>query len=1135
MKALLTCTLLLALCFQINSTMAQNTINAINFQTPPNSTKVNTWWHWINGNITRDGITKDLESMKQQGISEATILNVGSWTPMEIVKPPVKFYTEEWFDMYKWALEEANRLGITIGVHNCDGWSTSGGPWITPEQSMKQYVWTKTTIEGGKDIQIQLEKPQALHDFYRDAAVVAFPVNEKLNSYQQAKPKVALDKADAGTVLNDGNPLSELKIKTGEAILVSFSSEFSADKLAIFPRMVFDWADMTKIKSRFTLSASNDGVNYQKIKDIKVVGVNQSLSFSFPETKSKYFKLDCDSSWAEYAISELELLKATEEPAWKPQISGFLEKICSVKAVGESKFGLTADNAVNSIPESSIIDLTKLVSPEGVLNWKAPKGIWRIIRFGYTTTGKKNGPATPEGTGLEVDKMDSEALDFHFNSFAGKLIQASGKYTGNTFKFLLIDSWECFFQNWTAKFPQEFKTRRGYDLTPWIPVLCGEVVENTKLSDAFLHDFSKTISDLIDVKYFSHFKDLCHQNKLEMHAEIVYGNNGDYPALDILRSNKYPDMPMTEFWATPNKNQFPEYQPTDRPTPGFPTYAALACNKQIIGSEAYTGYAHYSESPADLKPFGDAAFCQGINQIILHSYVLQAKDLKPGATLMKFAAHFNRNNPWWEFSKGWMDYQARIQYVLQQGEPIVDVIFYAGDQLPQYFSKSIINDLPYGTQANACNFEMLQQAKVIDGRISFGGKQSFPILTLPNTTTMELATLKQIARLVNNGAVIYGPKPMEMLSVSEIKNNAPEFKKLADDLWGKTPENKYGKGKVISGKPIAEVLKKLGVLPDLTTSSNDPKEIMFIHKRMGDTDVYFIFNQQNKPMNRELVFRVAGKTPEIWNPENGAISKPAVFAIDQNQTRIPLSFKAYESKMIVFRNEKPLQFIQDVSLSGKQIFPQLQFDANSSEIPQATFTKGKFNFLSNQSGEYSFTTNENQIVKKNLFQEKSIEIENYKGKIEFFPISDEVIAPIEIAKLKSLTEFNEPAIKYFAGKAKYTISFASPNSFLSASDSIVLNLGELDATAEVRLNGKLLAYVWMPSTELDVSGLLKTENTLEITVANVCRNRFIGDLIQYGKVKSLFTTSPITEILNKDMPLKPSGLMGPLKLMKYIK
>jgi hypothetical protein len=1133
MKAFLSCILILALLGQINHVFSQNTINSRDFKTPPQTTKVNTWWHWVNGNISKEGITKDLESMKLQGISQATILNVGSWTPMEIVMPPVKFYTEEWFDMYKWALQEANRLGITIGVHNCDGWSTSGGPWITPEQSMKQYVWTKTTIEGGKDITIQLEKPKVLYNFYRDAAVVAFPVDGKPNSYQEAKPQVTLDKADAGTVLNDGNPLSELKIKTGEAITVSFSKEFSADKLVILPRMVFDWADMTKIVSKFTLTSSNDGVNYQKIKDFNIVGVNQSLSFSFPETKSKYFKLDCDSIWAEYAVSELELLKASEEPDWSPKINGFLEKIGSVKGTSESKYDLTATNNLKGIPENSIIDLTSSVSPEGILKWKAPKGNWRVIRFGYTTTGKKNGPATPEGTGLEVDKMDREALDFHFNSFAGKLIQASGKYTGNTFKFLLIDSWECNYQNWTQQFPQEFKTRRGYDIKTWIPVLCGEIVENTQLSDAFLHDFSKTISDLIDEKYFRHFKELCHQNKLEMHAEIIYGNNGDYPALDILRSNKYPDMAMTEFWANPNNNQFPEYQPTDRPTPGFPTYAALACNKQIIGSEAYTGYAHYSESPADLKPFGDAAFCQGINQIILHSYVHQAKDLKPGATLMKFAAHFNRNNPWWEFAQGWMDYQARIQYVLKQGEPLVDVIFYVGDQFPEYFSKSIVNELPYGNQANACNFEMLQNAKVVDGKISFGGKQSFPVLTLPNTTNMEFATLKQIARLVNEGAVVYGPKPVQMLSVPEIKNNTSEFDKLAGDLWGKSAENTYGKGKVISGKPIDEVLKQLGVLPDLNTNLNDPKEIMFIHKKLGDSDVYFMFNQQNKPVNRELIFRVSGKTPEIWNPENGSISKPAIFTMDQKQTRIPLSFKAYESKMIVFRNEKPAQYIQAVSLVGKQIFP-IQEKRNAPEIPWATFKNGKFSFTSSQSGEYSFTTNAGQILKQNLIQARSAEIANFKGKIEFFPISDEVIKPVEITSLKSLTEFDEPAIKYFAGKAKYTITFSAPDGFVTSGDSVILNLGNFDATAEVRLNGKLLAYAWKPDTELTISGLLKAENTLEITVADVCRNRFIGDLIQFGKVKSLFTTSPITEILNKDMPLKPSGLIGPLKLIKYM-
>jgi len=1134
MKTKLSCFLILLFFTIVLPVLAQNQLNTVDFQTPPQSARVHTWWHWINGNITKEGITKDLESMNQQGISQATILNVGSWTPMEINVPPVKFNSPNWWEMFKWALQEANRLGITIGVHNCDGWSTSGGPWITPELSMKQYVWTKTTVEGGKEISVQLEKPQVVQDFYRDVAVVAFPVEEELNSYQKAQPTVTLNNYNPGSILNDGNPLSELKIKAGDAIKISFSSEFATDKLVFFPRMVFDWADMATIKSHFILSSSNDGVNYNEIKNIELIGVNKTLSFSFPEIKSKYFQIQCDKSWDNYAISEIELLKGTEDPTYSPKIKGFLEKITSVKADSENKFDLTVKNNFKGIPESSIVNLTNLLSSQGVLKWKAPKGTWRVIRFGYTTTGKTNGPATPEGTGLEADKMDSEALDFHFDSFAGKLIENAGIYTGNTFKFLLIDSWECFFQNWTQKFPQEFSARRGYDLTPWIPVLCGEVVENTQQSEAFLHDFSKTISDLIDVKYFKHFGELCHKNKLEMHAEIIYGNDGSYPPLDILRSNNYPDLPMTEFWAQPNKNQFPEYQPLVRPKPDFPTYAALACNKPIIGSEAYTGYAHYSESPADLKPFGDAAFCQGINQIILHSYVHQAVDKKPGATLMQFAAHFNRNNPWWEFARGWMDYQARIQYVLQKGEPVVDVIFYVGDKLPQYFSESIVGELPYGFTANACNFGMLKdEAKVVDGKISFGGKQFFSILTLPKSTTMELATLKQIAKLVYDGALVYGPKPTEMLSLPDIINNSDEFKQLANDLWGNSVENKYGKGRVISGKPFVEVLSELKMQPDLATNTNDPLEIMYIHKTIENTDVYFVFNQQNKKINRELTFRVNGKRPEIWNAENGDITQPAIYSSEKNQTRIPLTFQPFESKIIVFNQGKTVQYIQKVMLSGKQIFPKQQFADTVYELPQATFKTGKFEFTTNTSGDYTFVTGDNKNIQSEIIKAKSVVINNFKGKIEFFPISNETLNPVEISNLKSLTEFDNPAIKYFAGKAKYTIKFATPKGFASPNDSIVLMPGSFDATAEIRLNGKPLAFAWNQYTGINISGLLNAENVLEITVASVCRNRFIGDLIQFGSVKSLFTTSPITTILNKDMPLKPSGLMGPIKLVGY--
>jgi hypothetical protein len=621
---------------------------------------------------------------------------------------------------------------------------------------------------------------------------------------------------------------------------------------------------------------------------------------------------------------------------------------------------------------------------------------------------------------------------------------------------------------------------------------------------------------------------------MDFHGEVIYSNWGAYPPLDPLKSNQYVDIPMTEFWAVNDSNYLGDYRPANRPAPGFPMYSALAYDKQIIGSEAYTNYAHYSETPFDLKPFGDAAYCSGVNQLILHSFVHQPFDKKPGMTLGKFGAHFNRNNPIWEFNQDWLRYQARVQYVLQKGEPIVDVIFYAGDQLPQFFSKSFHNDLPFGFQASACNIDMLKKkAKVINGKISFGGRQSFPLLLLPNSTKMEFATLKQFAKLVNDGAVVYGPKPLEMLSVNEIKNNEAEFKKLVAALWGNSGEINYGKGKMISGKPLAEVLSQLKVLPDLTTNTNDPKEIMFIHRMLGNDDVYFVFNQQNKSLNREILFRITDKSPEIWDPENGTTSEPAIYSVEKNQSRMPVTFKPYEAKIIIFKNSSPDNYIKQVSFAGKTIFPLQQLRDTSYAIPQVNLSKGEYRFTTALTGAYTFTTNHFEILKTELTQPEIIDPLNLKIRIEFSPISDEIIKPVEIPILKSLTEFDEPGIKYFAGNAKYTINFSIPKNFLNNSDSIVLNIGNLSATGEVILNGKFLAYPWQPNTCLFVSDILHEENKLEITIADVCRNRFIGDLIQFGSVKSLWTTSPIETILNRDMPLIPSGLMGPLKLISF--
>ena len=600
---------------------------------------------------------------------------------------------------------------------------------------------------------------------------------------------------------------------------VSFNTDFTANKLVLYPHLTFSWdlslVDNGRVKLLFALSASKDGKEYTKVADLEFVGVNKSVTASFPVTTAKYFRLELVKTSFVYfdilPVAELEFLNDSELPLFQPPVTSFFEKTSSVYDLNENSQDRNTENTNNPISENSVIDLTGYMSADGTLKWSAPEGRWQVIRFGYTTTGVKVDPATPEGLGLEVDKMDTAALNIHINSYAKKLIEAAGKFKGNTLKFLIMDSWEAQFQTWSKDFAKEFRNRRGYDILPWMPVLCGETVGSTELSEAFLFDFRKTIADLIGQNFYRHFAELCHRNQMEYHGEAIYGGWGACPPLDALKSNEYFDMPMTEFWAGENSNNLIDYQPANKPATSMPAYSALAFGKQIIGSEAYTGNAHYSEAPGDLKPYGDAAFCAGVNQMILHSYVHQPFDLKPGMTLGKFGGHYNRNNPVWEFNQDWLKYQSRVQYVLQKGEPVADVLFYTGDQLPLFYTKTFLNDLPYGIRPNACNIDMLNnRIKVVDGKLSLGGTQRFSILMLHNSTRMEYSTLKRIAGLVKAGAVVYGPKPLEMLSVTDIKNESISFKLLADSVWGNSTENIYGKGKMISGIPLAEVLDAVG-------------------------------------------------------------------------------------------------------------------------------------------------------------------------------------------------------------------------------------------------------------------------------------------------------------------------------------
>jgi hypothetical protein len=1119
-------------------------LSQADFNKPPESVGIYTWWHWLDNAITKEGITRDLEAMKEQGIAGATILNIGLFDEKDMGVPQVIFGTEQWYDMFKWALQEANRLGLTMGAHNCDGWSTSGGPWITPETSMKQFVWNKTYINGGQPVDTVLARPYGLMNYYEDAAVVAYPSNDTPSSFQRARPSVTIGDSFDGSILYDGNPYSTINLKNDVPVIFAFGQPFVAEKIAIHLRIPSSWASLKDFHAILEIGASDDGKHFRHLADIEVPGVNETYMPEIPKTEAKYFSVILKEqsqlrNEVSCSLSEIELLKKEEHPLYAPSFKYHLEKITSTRPeeVSDIFVKQSLPCSGSTIEASVVTDLSGKMNTEGRLQWEAPAGSWTIIRFGYTTTGVQNGPATNAGRGLECDKMDTAALNLHFRSFPMKLIDAAGDLAGNTFRYLFIDSWECNFQNWTKSFPQEFERRRGYSLIPWIPVLCGETENNTEETEAFLQDFRVTIADLIEENYFKHFRELCHLQGMDMHAEVIYGGV-HYPSLDILRSNSYVDVPMWEFWTGQDKDGFVHYNPVQNTTFDKPMYAAVIYNKSILPSEAYTGFAHYSESPWDLKLYGDRAYCEGINRMVLHSYVHQPTERKPGMTLGPFASHFNRHNNWWQHVSGWFTYQARVQYILQKGQVISDILYFIGDQMPEYQKGNDLFQVPYGYNIQLCNKDILfNQSEVEDGLIELENELSFKILLLPDNEQLEYATLQRIATLVEDGATVVGPRPVSVCSYKNREQNNAALKVLADRVWGNidgssVTENVYGKGKVIWGIPLERVLAEMNIPPDFECLKDDSINLLFIHKKIGSRDVYFLVNQEDRAIQTECIFRVTGKTPEIWNPQYGTAYMQAVYRDENGRTRLPFHFRPKESVFVIFSEDDQKDHIIAVRKGEAQLFPLTGIPAADYFIPEISQQDNAFSGVSDLPGDYLLTTSDGQDLPLTSGGKESYEIRDFTGSLSFESM-DGSIEPVEINNFQYWTDFGDPAIKYYSGKAKYSVYFTIPENNITGSDSLSLSVGDIKATGEIILNGHKLGYAWMPFQKFNVTGLLVPgENKLEAVIANVYRNRLIGDLMQYGEIKNSWTTSPVQQFLNKDMKLQESGIAGPVTITR---
>ncbi|WP_106831665.1 glycosyl hydrolase [Parabacteroides pacaensis] len=530
------------------------------------------------------------------------------------------------------------------------------------------------------------------------------------------------------------------------------------------------------------------------------------------------------------------------------------------------------------VRKENIINLTSKMSVNGLLEWQAPAGEWIILRIGHTLTGAENRPAVIGGRGWECDKMSKKAVDIYWEGGIQPIINKLGNLVGSTLVNCLIDSYEVGCGNWTIGFDSEFKRLRGYECTLFMPTFAGYYVESGEITERFLWDYRQTISDLMASNYYGHFRKRCHEHGMKLSIEPYWG------PFNSMQVGDQGDIVMCEFWSG---------ELTAFDSPKFVSSIAHLNGSSIVGAESFTGYGGWLDHPATIKSVGDKAWTEGINRFIFHTYTHQPWNIGPGVTFGIYGFDLNRLNTWWKQGKGFMDYIGRSQFLLQQGTNIADVLVFVGESSPNNaFQMPEIKTAGY--DYDLIGTDKMMSLTVKDGVICtpVGGK--YHVLILPETVWMTPKILTKMEELAKAGATIIGTKPQKSPSLQNYPACDEIVASLADKLWN---------SKRIKNSSLTDVLKKdKHLVPDFQIENNRNAEVSFIHRKVQNTDIYFLANSRTESNQRICKFRVTGKRPELWNPLTGDIKEAVVWKENADGTiSLPISFDPEGSIFVIFR------------------------------------------------------------------------------------------------------------------------------------------------------------------------------------------------------------------------------------------
>jgi hypothetical protein len=898
------------------------------FRQPPPGAYAKTWWHWMNGNITAEGITLDLEAMKRVGIRGFQIFQVGTGIP----KGPVDYSSSEHTRLLRHAAKEAERLNLEFDIMNCPGWSSSGGPWITPEFSMKQFTWSEALVRGGQRVVAMLKQPLTKLGYYRDAFVLAFPALEgESQPWEQTLRRASTNAGavDRGVLIYADPRIGvELRPPTPDQpafLNLEFSEPFEARSLAAYS---VPWPGEPRRRHRheqtpICLEVSDDGVQFRKVCDLDwgesgEESVEFPFTASFPVVRAKFYRI---LTWRAGRITDLRMSGAARIPHWT-------RKALFTRTPG---FGPDAVEVPRGsvIDPSKVVDITRYMDTESRLSWDAPEGTWMVLRIGQTTTGVQNHPAPDGGWGLECDKFSREAYDFHFDHFFGELLEALGPLAAQGLAGALIDSYETGMQNWTREFPLEFAKRRGYELHKYLPAMTGRVVDSTEVSERFLWDIRRTCADLMGDYYYGRFAERCRENKLKAYAEPYSGG-----PFDELQSGSHLDVPMGEFWVGQGNNNY---------SVKLAGSIGHVFGKPVVGCESFTGdrvFAKWQNYPYQMKGQGDLMYTQGLNQFIFHRNAMQPHPTAlPGMTMGPWGWECDRTNTLHDGLAGWFDYAARSQNMLRQGTLVADLIYYIGVEVPvdtPVYPEQLKPTPPEGYYYDVANEEaILTRMKADNSAIVLPDGMSYRVLILPEDKRLNLGVLRKVHDLVKEGIALVGPRPQANPGLTGYPTSDSELRQIADEVWGDlnattVTERSYGKGRVFWGLPLATVLDKLGIKPDCAvTSRSGDAPINFIHRRTEDAEIYFLANRRRRAEDVVCTFRVKDKQPELWNPETGDITPLNIYDKSETGIRVPLQLSPAQSVFVVFRSPATARHFRSIAKDGKPIaatdpFPAFQ-------------------------------------------------------------------------------------------------------------------------------------------------------------------------------------------------------------------